>query len=230
MKSVYWYAPNVLGYGRIALCLAAFTMHAFGHWGWCAILYWMSFFFDYFDGYLAKRFNQASKFGGSLDMITDRWATAGLCLILSQIFPRWTPVFVLLIGIDFFSHYFLTYYSELQSSESHKDIGKQGGGGWMLRTYYNNRRFMIVVSTGGELFYLFLYLSYYTASGGTLWSLLSWNSWQVCTVICLPFFLMKQWANIEQLVMSTNGIVRIDQLARKEESQEPAISAEADQT
>ena len=46
-------------------------------------LYVLSFVGDLFDGMAARKFHQTSKFGGLLDMVTDRCATLGLLFILS---------------------------------------------------------------------------------------------------------------------------------------------------
>ena len=52
------------------------------------ILYLLSFIGDLFDGMAARKFNQTSKFGGLLDMVTDRCATLGLLFVLSHEIPR----------------------------------------------------------------------------------------------------------------------------------------------
>lgn len=48
-----------------------------------AILYLLSFVGDLIDGYVARKFNQSSEYGGMLDMITDRCSTLGLLFVLS---------------------------------------------------------------------------------------------------------------------------------------------------
>ena len=39
------------------------------------ICYFLSGFLDHFDGHAARKYNQCSQFGATLDMVTDRVAT-----------------------------------------------------------------------------------------------------------------------------------------------------------
>ena len=47
-----------------------------------------------------------SEFGGILDMVTDRVSTAGLLMILAQLYPDHHFIFNALMSIDIFSHWF----------------------------------------------------------------------------------------------------------------------------
>lgn len=47
-----------------------------------------------------------SRFGGVLDMVTDRVSTCGLLVILSRLYPDYLLVFTLLIVLDITSHWF----------------------------------------------------------------------------------------------------------------------------
>jgi CDP-diacylglycerol--inositol 3-phosphatidyltransferase len=47
-----------------------------------------------------------SKFGGVLDMVTDRVSTCGLLVILAQFYPEYSFWFIFLIVLDITSHWF----------------------------------------------------------------------------------------------------------------------------
>lgn len=53
-----------------------------------AILYFISFVLDYFDGLFARMFKQTSKFGGLLDMLTDRMGTLVLYFINFELMAK----------------------------------------------------------------------------------------------------------------------------------------------
>lgn len=70
---------------------------------------------DLLDGYLARRFNWISRFGGALDPLTDKFfliSTAGMLTLLGQ-FPWWLFTLVILrdgliIAGAFYYHYRVT--------------------------------------------------------------------------------------------------------------------------
>jgi len=51
-------------------------------------LYFISFVLDYFDGLMARAFKQCSKFGGLLDMLTDRMGTLVLYFINFELMAK----------------------------------------------------------------------------------------------------------------------------------------------
>ena len=54
----------------------------------------IAFILDEFDGRAARAYNQSSNFGAALDMVADRSATAGLRLILAQLYPQYLLFFI----------------------------------------------------------------------------------------------------------------------------------------
>ena len=52
----------------------------------CAVLYCISAILDVADGMAARAFNQTSKLGGVLDMVTDRWALFIINLTISLMY------------------------------------------------------------------------------------------------------------------------------------------------
>lgn len=104
----------------------------------CCGLYSISCLLDALDGYAARRFNQSTKFGAVLDMVTDRCTTACLLVFLASAFPRWSILFQGLIALDFASHYMHMYATLAMgdAGQSHKNIDE--GRSWILKQYYSN--------------------------------------------------------------------------------------------
>jgi cardiolipin synthase len=77
--------PNLLTYGRIAAApLVGATFYIEGDWGhWTAfIIFVVASVTDYFDGYLARAWQQQSALGRMLDPIADKLLVAVSILIL----------------------------------------------------------------------------------------------------------------------------------------------------
>ena len=68
---VLLYIPNLIGYARILSLIISFFYIDCCFWKF-TFLYSFSIFLDCIDGMAARYFNQISKFGGFLDVFTDR--------------------------------------------------------------------------------------------------------------------------------------------------------------
>lgn len=104
----------------------------------CSGLYSVSCLLDALDGLAARKFEQSTKFGAVLDMVTDRCTTACLLVFLASAFPRWSLVFQGLISLDLASHY-MHMYATLSmggSGQSHKKVDESRS--WILKQYYSN--------------------------------------------------------------------------------------------
>lgn len=104
----------------------------------CSLLYSISCLLDALDGLAARHFEQSTKFGAVLDMVTDRCTTACLLVFLASAFPRWSIVFQGLISLDLASHY-MHMYATLSmggSGQSHKAVDESRS--WVLKMYYSN--------------------------------------------------------------------------------------------
>lgn len=102
-------------------------------------MYSVSCLLDAFDGAAARRYNQSTKFGAVLDMVTDRCTTGCLLCFLSSAYPQYTFIFQLLISVDLASHYIHMYSTLNQGVTSHKKIPADQH--WLLRLYYGNNVF-----------------------------------------------------------------------------------------
>ena len=104
----------------------------------CSAIYSLSCLLDALDGYAARYFKQASRFGTVLDMVTDRCTTACLLVFLASAFPRWSLAFQGLICLDFASHYIHMYTSLVMgTAQNHKIVDKDKS--WWLNLYYSNK-------------------------------------------------------------------------------------------
>lgn len=75
----------------------------------CALLFLILGLTDYFDGYLARKYNKCTNFGKVMDGVSDKFLmlSTTICLLIKNVIPYWT----LLIFIrDFFSILFALNY------------------------------------------------------------------------------------------------------------------------
>lgn len=105
----------------------------------CSLLYSISCLLDALDGAAARYFQQSTRFGAVLDMVTDRCTTACLLVFLSSAFPRWALLFQGLISLDLASHYMHMYATLTMagSGQSHKKVDQSRSR--LLHWYYNNK-------------------------------------------------------------------------------------------
>lgn len=186
IKEIFLYIPNLIGYVRIFTALLSFILMK-NHPVYTLILYGISGFLDAFDGYAARKFNQGTRFGAVLDMVTDRCATTSLIAYLSLIYPAWTFVWQVLISLDLASHYMHMYALLSSGSASHKNVERTQLR--ILSLYYNNRNVLFFVCLVNELFYVSLYLHHF-------------QFFWLGTVMCwlsAPIWFFKQIANVIQL-------------------------------
>lgn len=109
-------------------------------------MYWLSAFLDAFDGMAARAYNQSTKFGAVLDMVSDRCGglrvlvgrhglrlqplttrvgparctTLALMVILAVFYPGYALFFQLIITLDIGSHWIHMFSSLTKGSASHK--------------------------------------------------------------------------------------------------------------
>ena len=67
-----------------------------------------------FDSPLFRHFNQSTKFGAMLDMLTDRCATMCLLATLGTFYPNWLFFFQLSMTIDISCHWIYLHTTTLQ--------------------------------------------------------------------------------------------------------------------
>lgn len=156
-ENIFLFWPNIIGYARIVLAIASLYYMPL-HPRTCSVLYSVSCLLDALDGYVARIFEQSTRFGAVLDMVTDRCTTACLLVFLSSAFPRWAIIFQGLIALDLASHYMHMYATLVVSgtNSSHKNIDKTQS--WILNLYYTNKTVLFVFCALNEVFFIALYL------------------------------------------------------------------------
>jgi len=124
----------------------------------CSLLYSVSCLLDALDGYAARYFEQSTRFGAVLDMVTDRCTTACLLVFLSSAFPRWAILFQGLISLDLASHYMHMYATLAMggADQSHKSVDKSRSR--ILSLYYTNKTVLFMACALNEAFFIALYL------------------------------------------------------------------------
>ncbi|KAL0220508.1 hypothetical protein RCL1_000362 [Eukaryota sp. TZLM3-RCL] len=194
---VYFYIPNLIGYTRIILSLICFQW-AFSNYLLCAALYFTSFILDAIDGHVARALNQTSQLGAVLDMITDRFSTTILCVVLAMMYRPYLTIFNFLIALDISSHYFHMYSALLIQRKSHKDVDETKNP--LLRIYYKSRKVMGVLCFGNEAFFVALYIYHFNKHLLVEYAVLA---------AFLPMF-FKQLMNLIQLISACQTLVKVD--------------------
>ncbi|KAH8778848.1 cdp-diacylglycerol-inositol 3-phosphatidyltransferase [Diaporthe sp. PMI_573] len=156
-ENIFFFIPNLIGYVRIVLAISSLYYMPL-HPRTCSLLYSVSCLLDALDGYAARYYEQSTRFGAVLDMVTDRCTTSCLLVFLSSAFPRWAIIFQGLISLDFASHYMHMYTTLVMggSNQSHKSVDKSRS--WLLNLYYTNKVVLFVACALNELFFIALYL------------------------------------------------------------------------
>ncbi|KAI3403515.2 PIS1 [Candida oxycetoniae] len=162
------------------------------------VFYGISSILDAFDGYAARKFNQGTRFGAVLDMVTDRCATSSLIVYLAVLYPKFTVVWQLLVSLDLASHYIHMYAMLSAGSTSHKNV--EASQSKLLSLYYTNRKVLFSVCAVNELFYVAIYLHYY----GFYWL------GGVMAVVSAPIWVFKQIANVIQMKSASIILAKLD--------------------
>ncbi|KAF2143424.1 uncharacterized protein K452DRAFT_307553 [Aplosporella prunicola CBS 121167] len=156
-ENIFMFIPNQIGYARVVLAVASLYYMPL-HPRTCSLLYSVSCLLDALDGLAARHFQQSTKFGAVLDMVTDRCTTACLLVFLASAFPRWSILFQGLISLDLASHY-MHMYATLSmggAGQSHKKIDESRS--WVLKMYYSSNKVLFTLCALNELFFIALYL------------------------------------------------------------------------
>mmetsp|Transcript_14845 Transcript_14845/g.22338 ORF Transcript_14845/g.22338 Transcript_14845/m.22338 type:complete len:208 (+) Transcript_14845:81-704(+) len=200
-SSVLLFYPNLIGYARILFMFMSFYF-ALSSWQLTLVFYLLAFGGDAIDGFVARACKQSSKFGGILDMVTDRVSTCGFLFMLSHLYPDWKFSIVLLICIDIFSHWFHV----MSVSGHHKASETLEKRNFILRWYYAVPFLFAYCCIGAELFYVLLYtLKFYP------------HPWifNLCFYGCLPGCAIKQVVNLAQLASAAYSVAEIDASEKK---------------
>lgn len=139
--------PNIIGYTRLLLLFSSIFCDKY----FFICFYIFSVSLDYFDGMIARKYNQTSILGACLDMITDRISTTILCTKISISKPHYSIYYMLFIFFDILGH-MLYFISSNYSRLSHKQLTKN----FFFRVYYNEY-VMKILCFGTEAYFLLVY-------------------------------------------------------------------------
>mmetsp|Transcript_39225 Transcript_39225/g.77117 ORF Transcript_39225/g.77117 Transcript_39225/m.77117 type:complete len:215 (-) Transcript_39225:235-879(-) len=199
------YIPNMVGYVRIFTMILSFY-YCFDKPTYSFLLYGVSQGLDAVDGVAARYFNQTSRFGAVLDMLTDRMSTAVLLIVLSHLYKDYWGFYAFLVVLDIVAHWFQMYSSMACGKTSHK-----GGGNFLLQFYYSFP-FLLISCAGNEMFLVGLYLR---KQDSVMWVLNTPVTTQltieyaVLLFLC-PIFMFKQFMNFVQLWDSVANLLHLD--------------------
>jgi CDP-diacylglycerol--inositol 3-phosphatidyltransferase len=186
---VFFYVANLIGYVRVGCLLlaSAFSKNT----DTFLKFYVTSYLLDAADGTAARALGGISKFGGVLDMVTDRVSTAILLALLQE--PKW--LFFLILDIS--SHWFHISASLCKAANTHKESSNR-----LLSLYYN-RTILFIVCFMSEAFLCHQFLM---KRGYDDWLQgLSWLLW-----ISGPIFYLKQVINVIQLIEACKNLSKLE--------------------
>lgn len=205
-ENVYVFIPNLIGYLRIIFGLLAFWYcDEWAIFFWC---YWASYFLDCFDGVAARYFNQATRFGQMLDMVTDRCSSACLFALLAKLYPG--PIGFAcysMLALDLASHYCIVYSQLLQGTVSHKKMAVDTN--WLLKIYYHNQLVLFLCCLLNETFFVMAYL-YFHGTVGAAPAAGYMAVIKAVAYVCAPGMALKQYLNILQLMTGCRRISEFD--------------------
>jgi cardiolipin synthase len=87
-----WTLANMLTLLRIALLAPFLYWVKVGHFGLAAIIFFIAGLTDFFDGYVARRFNQQSAFGRFLDPAADKLLTTASYIVMALPRAGFVPI------------------------------------------------------------------------------------------------------------------------------------------
>ncbi|CZT19904.1 related to CDP diacylglycerol-inositol 3-phosphatidyltransferase [Ramularia collo-cygni] len=237
-ENIFLFYPNLIGYFRIVLCLASLYFMPL-HPRRCSFLYSISCLLDALDGIAARKFEQSTRFGAVLDMVTDRCTTTCLLVFLATAKPAYSIIFQGLISLDLASHYMHMYATLVMGgqTQSHKNVDAKRS--WIMNLYYTNKLFFIALyllcfsspivtpalkwpsettpTTPLEPVPSLLFSSPFSAAAMELARANKMDSavpW-VLTLASAPIMLFKQYVNVIQLIKASKWLAEGDRRDRK---------------
>jgi len=236
---VLTFAPNLIGYLRVALLCAACWFVNTDHRA-CLALYCASFGLDVLDGPVARRLQQSTRFGASLDMLTDKASTPVLLLALSRRHPATSWVLVPCVLLDVASHFFLVQATAQRGGRSHKagsGVEASAPLSSLVRLFYAHKPFFGWTCLGHEIFVVALYwVSHEPAAGPLMIGGAPWAALQamagggdgllavvlggaaseglhllpLLALLALPSFLTKTVVHVAQLAGAVTALAAVD--------------------
>jgi len=195
--AVFFYIPNLIGYGRIIMMLASFRYMPTEPVQAIAC-YFISSFLDAFDGMAARHFNQESKLGYMLDMLTDRIGTTGLIMSIATLssYAGYTWVFQVIVCLDIAGHWgYVQSFTLPTGPTHHKKIDLEQN---KMLYYYYWKPALFVACSANELFFMTLYLNHFFSQVGSPYAEYAPAVLLTCKA-CFPIMAVKNFINVLHL-------------------------------
>lgn len=87
--------PNIMGYVRILLIPVFVVLYFNKLYGWSMVALAVNIMTDFFDGIVARKFNQITELGKFVDPLADKLTQAAVVVTLAFTHPLLWPVFVI---------------------------------------------------------------------------------------------------------------------------------------
>lgn len=94
-KNEVFTIPNILGYVRILLIPVFVVLYLNRLFGWAILALAISIMTDFFDGIIARKFNQVTELGKFIDPVADKLSQAAVVVTLAFTYPLLWPVFAI---------------------------------------------------------------------------------------------------------------------------------------
>ncbi len=96
-KKEFFSIPNIMGYVRILLIPVFVVLYLKKLFSWAMVALAINIMTDFFDGIVARKFNQITEWGKFVDPLADKLTQAAVVVTLAFTHPLLWPVF----GIEF---------------------------------------------------------------------------------------------------------------------------------
>ena len=87
--------PNIMGYVRILLIPVFVVLYLNRLFGWAILALAINIMTDFFDGMIARKFNQITELGIFIDPVADKLTQAAVVVTLAFTYPPLWPVFAI---------------------------------------------------------------------------------------------------------------------------------------
>ena len=200
--NVFLYYANILDYLRVVFAVIGF-FYGKSNPILFLITYFVSFSLDLFDGMAARYFDQCSRLGGTLDMVIDRISTAGLLMLISQLYTDYSVIFIYLMMLDVGSHWLQTHSALIDNVKANINHKSQEENFFIVRLYYTNKYCLFTVCLFAEVFLLLIYLKAFYAFE-------KYNSLNILMYFSLIVYSFKQYISVVQMVSAMKRIDKVD--------------------
>ncbi len=150
------FLPNLVVYVRF-LFLIVIPFVFIAHPVLTVLFYMTHMVFDVLDGYLARQLGQESYFGMVIDMLVDRAIVAVLICINIVLWPKYNSALMVVLVLDFVSHFSVVYLNNVVKSDSHKSANLHQTA--LVKAYYSYRYLMGAICFCHDAWLCALYLA-----------------------------------------------------------------------